>query len=101
MALVYLCDYYDGKSKPSDDSHTVVRINAGHTVIITGCEISDDTIWYRVKASKNDKEYEGYIEREYLAYSDERLIGAEEKYMPQTRAILADTYADIDAFPVS
>ncbi|MGN0514510.1 MAG: DUF4214 domain-containing protein [Lachnospiraceae bacterium] len=101
MALVYLCDYYDVKSKPSDDSDTVVRINAGHTVIITGCEISDDTIWYRVKASINDKEYEGYIEKEYLAYSDERLIGAEEKYMPQTRAVLADTYADIDAFPVS
>lgn len=78
MATVYLCDSYDVKSSPSGESSTVTTIYSGQLVLIEECGMDDSYgIWYKVNFSVKGTEYEGYIERSYLAISDEDFLKIE------------------------
>lgn len=77
-ALVYLCDIFELKSAPDAQSDTVVSLNSGQYVQITGVAQDDFYyIWYEIKADIAGTIYTGYILRDYLAYSDEDLLNWE------------------------
>lgn len=77
-ALVYLCDSYELKSAPDTCSDTVVSLNSGQFVQITGVNQDDYYyIWYEIQADVAGTVYTGYILRDYLAYSDEDLLNWE------------------------
>ncbi|SFB03299.1 Listeria/Bacterioides repeat-containing protein, partial [Acetitomaculum ruminis DSM 5522] len=111
MALVYLTDSYDLKEKPDSSSNSLEKLTSGDTVFIKDIEINDGKIWYFV--SHNDKK--GYIEKAYLAYSDEDFIAFEDKYVTEIKNLLdtlyalddgvlcakSSNYADIAQFPSS
>ena len=78
FALVYLCDSFELKSAPDTDSDTIVTVESGQFLQITGISQDDlHYIWYQVRADIGGTYYEGYILRDYLAYSDEDLINWE------------------------
>ena len=72
LALVYLCDEYDLKEESDSDSDTVIELPTGTTVEIRGVEIDKARkIWYRVACPFAEETYIGYVEKEYLAYSND------------------------------
>ena len=92
QAVVYLCDSYELKASPSKSADTVTNIKSGNTVKLLSID-SDSAIneysrenycnnklWYKVNVSINDLTYEGFIEKEFLAYSDEELLALEAEY---------------------
>lgn len=83
MALVYLCDSYEVKAEPSFDAQTVAVLKSGHTVFIKDVEVNTETgtVWYQASFVMDEKEYTGYISRDYLAYSNESLLSWEELYI--------------------
>ncbi|MDE6606656.1 MAG: Ig-like domain-containing protein, partial [Lachnospiraceae bacterium] len=83
MALVYLCDSYEVKAQPSFDAQTVAVLKSGHTVFIKDVEVSIETgtVWYQASFVMDEKEYTGYISRDYLAYSNESFLSWEELYI--------------------
>lgn len=103
LALVYLCESYDVKTAPSYEAETVAAVKSGQTVIITGMELSEGTLWYEVKFGLNDSEYTGYIQKGNLAFSDETLIQAEEEFLSgiSFQNVGSSGYSDIDYFPAS
>lgn len=81
-ALVYLCDEYAIKSRADEGSDTVITVKSGHTVYVQNFDIdSEGNIWYQVTTYVNQKEYEGFVEKKFLAYSDENLIAWENQYL--------------------
>jgi len=106
LASVYLCDEYEVKESPSPDSGTVRTVVSGQSVQITDVE-SDayGNIWYRVLLYWNGGEYTGYVEKNYLATSDEDFAVWEETYLDLSAIPalmdLEDGYPDIDQFPAS
>ncbi len=108
LALVYLCDKYDVKKSASYESETLAAVTCGQSVLITGVDVDEnDTIWFQVIFYQNETEYSGYIEKSYLATSDENLTQWEETYinreaMPMTMALeTTDGYPDVEQFPAS
>ena len=112
LALVYLCDKYDVKESPSFDSSTVVSVVSGQSVQILGVDLDDEgNVWYKVSLYQQDKKYEGYIEKRYLATSDEDFLDWTDEYVeeeetlankPKTMSIMAlADYPDVDQFPAS
>lgn len=111
LALIYLCDSYEIKETPGADETTVLTVFTGQSVQIIGAgEDSRHNIWYRVKINKNDTDYEGYVERAYLAYSDEDFIAWEKDFITENPALaskpaLMSTESaiseDINEFPAS
>ncbi len=77
-ALVYLCNSFELKSAPDTQSDTVVSLNSGQYVQITGVAQDDFYyIWYEIQADIAGTIYTGYVLRDYLAYSDEDLLNWE------------------------
>ena len=75
LALVYLTDIYDVRERPDKDSSIVISVQSGQSVQILDAEASPDgNIWYRTGFYLNDNYYQGYIEREFLASSDEEFL---------------------------
>lgn len=103
LALVYMCESYDVKTAAAFDAETTATVGIGQTVMITGLEYSDDALWYEVKFGLNDFEYTGYIQKEYLVFSDEALLQAEAQFLPENVVFIPEVRgsADIDYFPVS
>ena len=109
LALVYLCDEYEVKSEPSADADTVHTVVSGQSVQITGVELGESgNVWYRTLFYQNGAEYTGYIERGYLAASDEDFRKWEEDYIelpPAPRMMkarrAAASYPDVEQFPAS
>ena len=103
MALVYLCDSYEVKDTPDFDGKTVENIPSGAMVIIKGMEVDEDyNLWLQVSFEKGGTSYEGYVEREYLAYSNEQFIEWENTYFPKIAMFAAvGGYPDIEQFPAS
>ncbi|MDE5931605.1 MAG: SH3 domain-containing protein, partial [Lachnospiraceae bacterium] len=106
LASVYLCDEYEVKAAPSPDSETIHTVVSGQSVQIIDVE-SDEygRIWYQVFLYQNGVEYTGYVEKDYLATSDEDFAEWEETYLdlsaiPMTMA-LSEGCPDIDQFPAS
>ena len=109
LALVYLCDSYEVKSEPSAEADTVHTVVSGQTVQITDAELDENgSVWYRTLFYQNGQEYTGYIERGYLAASDEEFMQWEETYIALPPAPMmrksrraAVSYSDVDQFPAS
>ncbi len=106
LALVYLCDKYEVKDTPDQDGKTIHTVVSGQSVQITDVALDEyGAVWYQVILYLNEKEYTGYIEREYLATSDEEFARWEETYIdlsaiPMMMAMDAG-YPDVDQFPAS
>lgn len=106
LASVYLCDEYEVKAAPSLDSETVHTVVSGQSVQITDVETDEyGGIWYQVLLYQNGAEYTGYVEKSYLATSDEDFAEWEETYLdlsaiPMVMA-LSEGCPDIDQFPAS
>lgn len=79
-ALVYLCDSYEVKQQPGEKAAASITVSSGQSVQITGvAEDSLYNIWYQVRLNMGTAVYDGYIERENLAYSDENLLTWEDQ----------------------
>ena len=123
MALVYLTDAYPVKKEADSASDTVATLASGQTVVIRDIALKKGTVWYQVLFETGGQTLEGYVERYYLAYSDEELIRWEEEYLlpvmekffgkswesasVQTASVhtgevsYATAYGDINSFPLS
>lgn len=111
MALVYLTDVYSVRESAQQNSAEVVKVTSGQSVFVKGMEVSaDDELWVKVELLQNDQTYTGYIERRFLACSDEVFLQWEAEYQLSegvdkpavfTSADGAQTYADIAQFPES
>ena len=106
MALVYLCDEYELRSDASEDSAAVVTVPSGQMVEILDVTVDEDgQVWEKVSTDMSGTDYIGYVRRDYLACSDERVLEWEEYYgmNPGGAAMLAadgqGNYADIEQFP--
>ena len=105
-ALLYLKDIYTMKTAPDSDSNDVASIATGQQVYITGVgEDRGHNIWYQVTYSYDGGDLSGYIQREYLAFSDERMIeweGMNIRSMQMFRLRRSGiSYADVEQFPES
>lgn len=104
LALIYLTDYYDVRSEADGESDIVVQVESGQTVQILNVVVTDqEDVWCQVGLSKEDIYYEGYVERRYLACSDERLLQWEKDNMPemQDEILRAGSFEDVESFPAS
>jgi len=105
-ALLYLKDIYTMKTAPDSNSNDVASIATGQQVYITGVgEDRGHNIWYQVTYSYDGGDLSGYIQREYLAFSDERMIeweGMNIRSMQMFRLRRSGiSYADVEQFPES
>ena len=104
MAIVYLCENYSLKESPGLESGSVAKLPSGATVFIKGFEVDEDfNLWYQVTAEQSGSNYTGYIEREYLAYSNELFLEWEDTYFPKIAMFAAGSefYPDVEQFPAS
>ena len=104
LALVYLTDIYDVRERPDKDSSIVISVQSGQSVQILDAEASPDgNIWYRTGFYLNDNYYQGYIEREFLASSDEEFLKWENDSIPGSEEewVRAAGNRDIESFPGS
>lgn len=112
MALVYLTDEYVVRSGASSDSAEVAKVGSGQLVLIKGMEMTEEyESWIKVEFMLQDVTYSGYVERSYLACSDELFLQWEMDYGMNPAAYatmsldgdvsVAQTYADIEQFPES
>ncbi len=107
MALVYLTDEYEVRLAPGETSQAAAVVPSGQLVLIQDVALDEyDVPWLEVLFSYEDKEYVGYIERHYLASSDERFLAWENQYgmNPYTGTTLFTTradYEDVSQFPAS
>lgn len=109
MALVYLCDDLTIRGEADHNSEKVVTVPSGQMVEIRGVTVDEEyQVWEKVSTEVSGTVYEGYIPREYLACSDERLLEWEALYgmNPGEAVMLAEenatgVYADIEQFPES
>ena len=106
LALVYLCNQYEVKDIPSCDGGTICTVTSGQSVQITDVEPDEyGSVWYKVRLYRNAKEYSGYVEKKYLATSDEDFINWEDTYLDVSSVfmMMGDSagYSDVDQFPAS
>ena len=107
-ALVYLCDIYEVKAEADPYSETVCKLTSGDSVkILDVAEDQGRNIWFRITYEQENATAQGYIRRDYLAYSEERILDWESQYLtsaPKRRALSmarATSYPDVDQFPES
>lgn len=105
-ALVYLCEEYGLKQEADKNAQTVVTVPGGQTVFFRDIAITaNGDIWYKVSTLAGEQEYEGYIEREYLAYSDEAFIAWEQEVINPEISVTtmenARASQDIAQFPTA
>lgn len=109
MAVVFLSDKYSVREEASADSDVVVKVPSGQTVFVRDVVIDDEyQAWSYVSFSYKGVDYQGYVQRNNLACSDERFLEWEMNYgmNPGNTAMYAldegeIVYADIEAFPES
>ena len=106
LAVIYLCDKYEVKESASADSAVVDVVVCGQSVQITDVGLDEEgLVWYQVLFYQNGAAYTGYVERGYLATSDEDFTAWEENNlnlsaMPMMMASSFE-YPDIEQFPAS
>ena len=113
LAVVYLCDKYEVKDRSSKNGSTVVSVVSGQSVQIVGVDLDEEgNVWYKVSFYVEDKNYKGYIEKQYLATSDEIFLDWTDEYVEETEEVPANkirtmsimtlsNYPDINQFPAS
>lgn len=104
-ALVYLCDYYDLREDADEESSAITALPSGQLVFIRDVALDDLlNVWYQVSCFIDDVEYNGYIRKEYLAYSDEDFLTWEQNY-PLNYSLaplnLQSGMSDVSQFPAS
>lgn len=104
-ALVYLKDAYTIRHDADAYSDSVATVASGQLLYIIGVDVdSGRNIWYKVRYTSDSGNLEGFVEREFLACSDARLLDWEDKYVTTIKreetASVTDC-ADIEAFPGS
>lgn len=103
FALVYLCEEYQVKGSPRKDAETVAEIRSGQQVRIKEAVFTDEKIWYLTEFFIGGQSCEGFIEREFLAYSDEAFLAWEKESFPVTyqENPAAEYQNEIGQFPES
>lgn len=107
MALVYLADYYTVRSAPDAEGQAVTAVPSGQQVLVEDVVLTEEyEPWVRVRLCSQDVEYTGYVERSFLACSDERFLEWELMYgmNPQSMLMTVDgtgSYSDVEQFPES
>lgn len=103
MALVYLSNGYEVKDTPDPEGETVTAVPSGTMVLIRGMEVDNDfNLWFRVSFEKGGSSFAGYVQRENLAYSNERFIEWENAWFPQMAMFASfGGCPDVEAFPAS
>lgn len=115
LALVYLTNSYTVRKEASSESEAVVNVSSGQSVLIKGMMLDENySTWILVELAIQDQVYTGYIERKYLACSDELFLEWENMYglnmSLYTMAATEDggegtetevVYEDIELFPES
>ena len=104
LGLVYLTEVYEVKSEAGLESDTLKEVETGQTVQILDAVISPEgAVWYQVGFYMEDEYFEGYIEREFVASSDEELLAWERENLPKggEELVRAADGRDIEAFPNS
>lgn len=106
MALVYLTDRYVVRSAPNGAE--VITVPSGQQVLIQDVVFTEEyEPWVQVQLYSQDVEYTGYVERHFLACSDERFLEWEMLYgMNPGRMLMtvgdgASVYSGVDQFPES
>lgn len=91
MGVVYLCTEYSLRQSPSRESDTAMSVPCGQTVTIQGFEMdAQGKLWLKVRAQVGTLEGEGWMERRYLACSDERFLSWE-SILTNPISLLAET----------
>lgn len=108
MALIYLTDDYTVRSTPDTGGEPVVTVPSGQQVVIRDVVLTQEyEPWVRVRLYHQEAEYTGYVERSFLACSDERFLEWEMRYgmNPYSMLMTADgasgSYSDVEQFPES
>lgn len=125
FAIVYLTDSYAVKAEPTEAAETVISIPTARTVQILGMDVEwkyqekweeyIPTVWYETQFYEGETLYHGYIEDNYLAYSDEMLLQWKDTWymlFPISQSLYAEmnksvqgtanaSYADVSQFPTS
>lgn len=109
MGVVYLCQEYDLKAEPREEAEAAGTVACGQTVnVLYAAQDDYGRLWLKVSAQDGAGEAEGWMEREFLACSDERFLNWEEASgMSQAAIALMDLDpgteipADIQQFPES
>ncbi len=112
MAVVYLADRYPVRTEPAEDASVLIEVPSGQSVTIKDVELTEDyEAWAQVSFTRQDKMYNGYVQRKNLACSDELFLQWEMGYgmnpgAYMTMFTLGDEeepriYEDIEQFPES
>lgn len=108
MALVYLADQYVIRSAPGGEGAEVITVPSGQQVLVQDVVMTQEyEPWVQVQLAREDVEYTGYVERSFLACSDERFLEWEIDYGMNPRSMLMSVedgngnYSDIEQFPES
>lgn len=81
MALVYLTDRYSVRSTPDAEGAEVISVSSGQQVLIRDVVLTQEyEPWVQVQLYSQDTEYTGYVERRFLACTDERFLEWEMLY---------------------
>lgn len=85
MALIYLCDEYEVKAEPDMNADKMTKVNSGQTVYILDANYNhaEKKLWVRVTLQQGAERYTGYVERRYLACSDERFLNWETDFVQE------------------
>jgi len=114
MALIYLCKEYEVKANPEENASAVAVVSSGQTVFILDAlyNQTEGKLWIQVSFDKGEGSCTGYVERSYLACSDERFLQWETEFARSNHlqsttdvSLLAESdngvSADIAQFPES
>lgn len=89
MALVYLSDEYPLRSEASYEGQTLVTVPSGQQVQIKDVFTDENgEVWEYVTLFYQEKEFNGYIPRNFLACSDEVFLEWEETYGTNPDALM-------------
>lgn len=103
MAVVYLTDRYTIKELPDSMSADITDVTSGQTLIVDSMGMYQDEAWFGVHFETNSGVYEGYIQEEFLAYSDDRMISWREEHVSEREpeVLYGNISADVAQFPSS
>lgn len=117
FALVYLCESYELKQNADAEGATVRSLATGTTVEIEDV-LTDKSgnVWYKISGVDGTDTYSGYIQKDYLACSNEVFMTWEQEYFSgygagadslnsvssvKGSSKSALSYADVEQFPES
>lgn len=69
-ALIYDCEEYTLKKQPEGSGDIVTLYSGQQVFLLARVHMSDESVWYKVKAAVDDIEYVGYVPTEFLLCID-------------------------------